>query len=303
MVDELVEFVWDVAEAGYRWIEACPAEPDSGQQTVRPGWFLTVNRAGLREKPMAQRYAPLRRYTGLFRTFADIQLTCEGVQAFANTYGLLGSDRVSRMIVLPEGTPTPGVVSTGESLRAWEREWRSMRRAVQLWEAAHNGDVASLSRVINWKGRDAVQYNAQPDEADPTQTRKWEVIASAHINPGVLAHFQPGDVIRPALYYVQRTVNESVKGIISPRLLWKDDMTGLGWHVVPDSLLGALWLQLAQAISGKKEYRRCLSCDRWYELEPATARQSKLYCSDACRMRAYRRRRASQLVGAEEQSR
>jgi hypothetical protein len=61
---------------------------------------------------------------------------------------------------------------------------------------------------------------------------------------------------------------------------------------VPDDLLTALWLQFALAISGDKRFRQCRTCGMWYELEPETARATKLFCSDACKTKAYRGRKA-----------
>jgi hypothetical protein len=59
----------------------------------------------------------------------------------------------------------------------------------------------------------------------------------------------------------------------------------------PATLAGALWLQFALAIDGDRDYRSCVTCGRFYELDPAVARTNRIYCMDACRMRAYRQRK------------
>lgn len=64
-------------------------------------------------------------------------------------------------------------------------------------------------------------------------------------------------------------------------------------HVVPFTLHGAMWLQLAQAATGDKEFRQCAQCRKWFELEPDVNRTSRVYCSDKCRSQAYRARKAT----------
>src|SRR5262249_32215996 len=64
----------------------------------------------------------------------------------------------------------------------------------------------------------------------------------------------------------------------------------LGLRFTPAALLDALWLQFACAIDGNKDYRQCQECKRWFELSPGIARADRLFCSNACRTRAYRQR-------------
>ena len=66
-------------------------------------------------------------------------------------------------------------------------------------------------------------------------------------------------------------------------------------RIVPTTLIGAMWLQLAESIAGNKMHRSCVSCGWWFEIGPSTARKSKFYCSEACRSRAYRGRKEEAL--------
>jgi hypothetical protein len=64
-------------------------------------------------------------------------------------------------------------------------------------------------------------------------------------------------------------------------------------------LLSAAWLQLAQAIAGNHTYRACKECGDWFEIssrsDGRTAR--RLFCSDACKSRDYRRQRQAAVRG------
>ncbi len=73
---------------------------------------------------------------------------------------------------------------------------------------------------------------------------------------------------------------------------------GLILQFMPTNLLGAIWLQFAQAISGSKKHRACAACGQRFEVSPDKFRKSKFYCGDACRARMYRSRKdqAQQLA-------
>jgi hypothetical protein len=120
--------------------------------------------------------------------------------------------------------------------------------------------------------------------------RAW--IADIHLDDGLLDRFVRGDLVKPALHYVQSTINRQLEGRASPRLLWDAKRERLGLYIVPDGLVGALWLQFARAVERDSQFRQCAECGIWFELAPGTARADKLYCSTPCRTKAYRKRQA-----------
>ena len=60
---------------------------------------------------------------------------------------------------------------------------------------------------------------------------------------------------------------------------------------LPPDLETALWLQLAIAVTDAPEIRRCEECPTWFEVTPGKGRPEKKFCSNACSMRAYRKRK------------
>jgi hypothetical protein len=62
----------------------------------------------------------------------------------------------------------------------------------------------------------------------------------------------------------------------------------------PTHLRDALWIQLALAIDGSESLRTCVECKKWFTISAGQGRSDKEYCSDACRMRAYRKRKGKQ---------
>ena len=87
-------------------------------------------------------------------------------------------------------------------------------------------------------------------------------------------------------------------GIGARILLSKEPLTGRGRICIrPTTLLNALWTQLAQAVDGRQSLRTCVECKKWFAIESDRGRSDKEYCSDACRMRAYRKRKGSKSSG------
>ncbi len=63
-------------------------------------------------------------------------------------------------------------------------------------------------------------------------------------------------------------------------------------RLLAPTLSDMLDIQWGMAIAAEKEHRQCAECTNWFGVSVASARADKVYCSDACRMRAYRKRKA-----------
>jgi hypothetical protein len=294
MPDIPLQFLWRVADGGYRWLDTRPGfEPHQPRQQ-----FLTDGRSIGAEGFRVLQYQPLASFPGLFRVFTDSDPSPDGIKTFADRFGPLGAD-IATPIPLSDQRNAKGVpLGTGESLGAWNKEILMMRFAVDLWEAARNGDVDRLERVIFWTDDGSgVQIKGDLELADgqlPDQPahveRAW--IAGTHLGDDVLGRFVRGDLVKPALYYLQSKISAKLEGRASPRLLWDAKRERLGLYIVPDGLIGALWLQFARAVERDSKFRQCAECGIWFELAPGTARADKLYCSTPCRIKAYRKRQA-----------
>ena len=66
----------------------------------------------------------------------------------------------------------------------------------------------------------------------------------------------------------------------------------LSMVLVPGDLTAAIWLQFAQAITANYGFGQCDECLTWFVVAPGKGRPEKQYCSNACSMRAYRKRKA-----------
>ncbi|MFN8544481.1 MAG: hypothetical protein U0807_09760 [Candidatus Binatia bacterium] len=234
----------------------------------------------------------------LFQTFAALAPTEESMLGFANQYGsLLGRD--GPLIDLKQQDSSGDrQLGHGEPIELWRIEIHTMREALLLRDLVQKRDIPGLGCFIHWRGRTGVEYSGEPDKEG---TAHWEHIATDGVFPELLAEFAPGDLIKPAQYYLQRVVNRHLAQVHS-RLLW-DREGHLAIHQVPGNLLGALWVQFALALAGNRRYRKCQACQRWFELSPGISRADKSFCRPACRTQGYRERKAEAVrLYAEELS-
>jgi hypothetical protein len=89
---------------------------------------------------------------------------------------------------------------------------------------------------------------------------------------------------------LESLINEGLRGQIAPLFRRTDDgrfVSGLE----PLSLIGAIWLQLANHVATGSTLRRCEECRKWFVLAPGSKRVDATYCGGACKARAYRKRK------------
>ena len=244
-----------------------------------------------------KRYSPLRAYTGLFRTFANLPLAEEGILRFVHRYGMLSSEVPTPWgDVWPED---PTVIhpswTKGEGYLDWRREITQMRDAIMLRELIRNGMEEELSRYIQWSDPESsklsVSFVRHPDLdpkesqllADVTEEDTDKKIAAEDRHPELLPQLDPNDVIKPARFYVARLIDQHLEKNLGSKMNLDHDGVGLHFDFVPSDLLSAMWLQFALGVSADCEYRACSVCGTWFELSPETARTSRRFCSDPCK--------------------
>jgi len=295
MSTDVIHFEWRFSEAGYEWAKGkTPATDKYGLFLVPQGIALSSN------VPLA--------HSGLFRDFAATEPTKDAILNFANTYGSLGGRGNSKNCYLDDGR-----TGRGEPIELWKTEILSMKRAVKLWDMVQTQDLEGL--VSQRVGLPEVEkYRVEPDmwpirppltdvtlsagtvqivndAASAPRSSRRPTRGPTYLPPPSRSWPSSRRITTPALSEVQSITNTHIEGRLSPTLAWDRRSECLRLFLIPDGLIGALWLQFAQAINRNKTYRQCLQCNRWFEISPQTARDSRRYCSNACRSKAYRERR------------
>ncbi len=301
---------WAVPETGYQWIEGKEVDTrelgHGGYEETEPPVPAIGNYAFFlvpKEGPRARSYAPLADEHALYRRFADTPTTPESTLAFANRYGHLGGRGARRLISTRDDK-----IAKGEPFELWTQEIKSLQRAIRLWDSLRAGQLHALSDELD----KASFVELEPGHViyEPS-AREWqEPVAASSLTPPIWMEAYSGPSIETvsledrwekyagqrriqmwALSEIQALVNDHVSGRLSPTLAWSDEANSLDLRFVPDGLLSTLWLQLAQAITLNKRYGQCAQCGAWFEISPRGARKNRVYCSNACKTRAFRERK------------
>jgi hypothetical protein len=244
---------------------------------------------------------PLRDHTGLFRNFASIAPSPEGILAFANQYGNL-------ILNCP--------------ILAWQEESLAMQRAVRVWDLLRPDDFTTLKHYFQWQQVTGEWYEQLPMQQARSVFYEfclYKRILILDSHPEAVAVRPPRYPIRrakepiawrwlplkksdamiekidaavAAKAYLQQVINDRSEKHVESRLVWSEAKT-LVRILVPRSLLGAIWLQFEKSIMGNKEYRACggPGCSKVFEIAPGINRTDKHYCSDLCRVKAHQLRK------------
>ena len=265
-------FQWSVDAAGHEW------KPGLNSQVC------LFERGGFERKVRV--YYPLKK-AGLFAEFAELKPKRDAILQFANRYGDLGADTDGDLLV--EG----GRFKVGSKLTTWKNEIGDMNALVSLWKAKQQRSSNKLESVMKWvKG--VISYRISTPRGTIEQ-----VLAHPDTDRVLLERFRPGDLLQPARYALQREINKRLDRTRTvPQLIWcPGDMLEEGTfepdgiqRVVfqPSSLLAAMWLQFAQAVTGEFQLRRCEVCGKYFQLGPGGRRADAITCGDACRQRKRR---------------
>jgi hypothetical protein len=200
--------------------------------------------------------------------------------------------------------------SEKEAMRAltssWATQGRILRHAVALWEKVQSNDPSPLERHFSWGVEDRsgqwLLYDSHPhlprgEPAPAPEERIEELLATEKNAPQLWAQVASRNVIVAAKLLIQRIINDQLATAAELRLLWDPREQAFSLHVVPRTLLGGMWLQFAEAVQGEVELRRCQQqhCAQWFTVSRKTARMTKLYCSDSCKVQAYQARKGEAI--------
>ena len=281
-MSESVQFLW--SRGAFGWSEGRCVETD------RPGRWLVFP-----GKSESTPYQPLEDAPVLFRTFADVKHTENGVQEFAKRFGWLGTGDQ----IIETSRRGRRLLESGERLGYWRQAILTMREATALWDALLQDDRSALRKRITLTnqeggGTDAV-YVGQHLRGVKAVITNGRIRANwqRHLVGPLHKRYR-----RAGWLQLQRFVNKRLERNFAPRLLvGESDQPKV--HLVPQHLHGALWWQFAQAVDSGRTHRHCDQCGQWVEISWSTGgrRSHARFCSESCRVRhsQQKKRRAQGL--------
>lgn len=251
-----------------------------------------------------------------YRRFAAVRTEVQ-IASFANDYGFLGcaADEPDYSYLVHGGLQLNGW--TAESVMAWRRHSSMLRKHVRLWDAVKKGAFSELSLLVPhlltssflpplpqgypvaaWSAYKSRSSGGRPTlligqemkalrvgwravsqaQSQSARNRRMRQLGWSVLGLSVTAHLRANMVI-PALTPVSVVTVQTAR----PR-------GGRPMAIVPTAhtLIGALWIQLAVAVTKGLEYRQCAGCGGELTIHPSENRTNRRTCSDACRSKVYR---------------
>jgi hypothetical protein len=257
------QFSWEVPEAGYQCKQGYPRNDAKPELQL-----MLVEHAPYGVSRRVRRHRTLREETALFREFAKVDLTPEGVIAFANRYGALGGElRYPVTLSSPGANEQQGIPGeAGEALAAWYTEISAVRRLLPLYYPDRKPEII---------------FETDTERITARWPDGWEMVVFRATEPDTYERLKdkPTEIMR---HYLKTQINRKLSEYRSAgRLLEYNGALRL--FIVPSSLIAAIWLQFALAIDGDRKYRSCKNCKKWFELGGAGRRADAETCSDTCR--------------------
>jgi len=253
-IAELVSFEWPRLDDP-RWVD------HNGERVLVGVW--------------GEGYAPLRAEPALFRKFSDLDDTEAAFADFACKYGDYRPVTREREYV---GDNARGIPLMGHTLTYWKHERQLLGLVVRLWDALR------ASRPEDVLGND-VETQPTGGELFVCFRRPSDSVMEPIVT--IPKNSSPRRVVQAALAaLVSRECHANAALAVSPgqQRIYE---SGLRLTFAVWDLKGAMWLQLALAIDGNREYRPCAGCgDQW---DATGARATRTYCSERCRQRIARR--------------
>ena len=301
MMTALEQFGWGRPSEGYVWEDTTVAkmpgaklEPRDAAETRFLRWIESSSSAVL--------VTPLQENAALFREFAYLQPTENAFLEFANQHGWLGVSRFLRgepsedgkTISISLGDPR----AQGEPLWRWKEARREMWRVATVVEAILNRDISTLRQWFQISEH-AVRYlREEPDNLPGYPSMEWICSGEPPLRSWLWQWGNQGRddderLIRFASGWAQKQINDAMGGseketATSVRILMNDEKDGMTLHIVPDTLLAAMWLQCARALTENPTFKACEHCGKWFELAPGARRKNSKYCSVRCKVAAHR---------------
>jgi hypothetical protein len=218
---------------------------------------------------LTNKYDP-RDHRDLFLELADVEPTAAGVRSFAASRGLLTGGAVVVRGERPAGL--------GEPLSLWSDHIEQIGKAQHLYADIKTASPEQLETYFSPETLSAHRQMLERNNLGDI----WD----EHVTEGAVGRLRA---------IVQEKLDEHCRSryrlSISTQPEGARHLQG-EIEAGPDSLIGVIWLQCAEAFAAGAEFLRCSNCGRAFVAKPR-GEKSKRFCSDKCRVHAYRAAKAA----------
>ena len=232
----------------------------------------------------------------LWLDFAGLDST-DAIIAFADKYGELGLPEA-----ITETLSAPALY--GEPLSLWRKEIYAMRAVRDLLRPIHGRDESELRRFIriaNSKRSGAkprIHFSREFGSSLPGQDSRASTLGygslafTIDVPDSVLVR----DELSAAKFVASHLVNERIFPNTGMALAF--DGHRLEPRLTAANLLGALWLQVSDALAKGVFMQACLECGQPMIFDPSAPGRKPKRCGNNCRVKAHRSKK--QRAASEE---
>lgn len=195
----------------------------------------------------------------LYLQFASERPTPATIMSLANQYGFLDPEGSEHRLRLHQGSH--------DLASAFVPRWEEMNESVS---GQGMTKLMMAESAKNWIGAFSVLNS---------NIKKWRDLQNSSNNTGKIDFL--------------RGLSEGARHTLSVRMVVNETTGDTEAEIVAASLASLLDIQFIASIAGSVVHRPCKECTKWMPIHPGAGRPEKWHCSDACRMRAYRKRKAA----------
>jgi len=202
----------------------------------------------------------------LYLSFASQRPSPASIKAMADQYGLLNMDDAWDCF---DGYKGAHDLHSGfEWEWGWGFKWASPRSEGPLGE--ETPELLGAESARQWLG---------------THSR---ICSNIKLWNGIKNKQEPSETASFLAY-----CNENTNLDLSIYLHHNGRTNEVGAEFIVRSLETLIEVQFRMSLASSVTHRQCDECTGWMAIHPGSGRPDKQYCSDACRMRAYRKRKAA----------
>jgi len=282
----LALFRWTIPVEGVRLVADAEGFDSERDEWRALGDALVPQGDGRREyDPLATISPPL------FEVLAAATLEGEALASLAGRVGLLGL--TPRLLTSASGRreEREKLDRPVESVAQWRHELLELRNVFEL-----SGAVSALAEARGERHRGRADA-ARAQLAGRVQPRDFALLAQgSDVERLIRAH--PTDLLLAGRLDLRETLDRELARHTRLRMVYDEGMRTLRLRAGPGSLLGAAWLQLAEAAAGGRKARSCLRCAQWFVVKSGRRGHDR-YCAAACRQAHQRLRSQARALAAE----
>lgn len=262
MQSSLTVFVWGRPRTPARPARCfVRAQPPRGYQAIV---FGPIDEEPIGYEPLAE---PM-----MFAELGETERSPEGYSAFATRWGPLTEKQEG---VLEEGREAESGYVAAERIQIWENETANFAETYNFWKKLSSEEGPDLDWI-------------PPLLSNPRIEMSWPDTIRQIGTPRSKSELE-----RAGWILFNKLVSQHLTRLkVAPRLFFNADTRQPALRIAPPNLIGAAWLQLAEAADQGRVVFRCQApkCGQLRVKNPKCRSGRVYYCNDACKMRAQRQR-------------